>query len=110
MCFVALFYQELIRESRFCSLSSLYRREKSPSKLGRSKIPLIGNFLFETYEMNKRVKRKFGSKRQFYAQNPLRQPGFITNNKDRIQKFKETGDYIRARENLRLVQSVLWKF
>ena len=72
-----------------------------------SKIPLLGQILFERYKMNE-IEIKFlllGD--TFMPEMHLRQPGFnyiacelFPKNKERIQKFKETENsrYIRQNE------------
>ena len=64
-----------------------------------SKIPLVGPLLFYRYKMNETINKFLLAGDKFMLEKHLRQPGFtysacdiFTNNKESIQKFKETGD------------------
>ena len=69
-----------------------------------TKIPLLGDLflniiLLNNYKMNEIVNRFLSAGDKFMPEMHLRQPGFtysacgpLTKNKQRIQKFKETGD------------------
>ena len=64
-----------------------------------SKIPLLGDVLFLMYKMNEIVNTFLLAGDEFMPEMHLRQPQFVysacgpfTKNKERIQKFKETGD------------------
>ena len=63
-----------------------------------SKIPLVVPFLFWEYKMNEIFNKFLLAGEKFMPEIHLRQPGFtysacgpFTKNKERIQKFKETG-------------------
>ena len=63
------------------------------------KVPLLGNVLFSKYKMNGIVNKCLLPGDKFMPKMHLEQPGFtysacgtFTKNKERIQKFKETGD------------------
>ena len=64
-----------------------------------SKIPILGDVLFSMYKMNEIVNKFLLAGDKFMPEMHLRQPQFVysacgsfTKNKERIQKFKETGD------------------
>ena len=64
-----------------------------------SKIPMLGDILFLRYKMNEIVTKFLLAARKFMPEMHLKQPGCTfsacgpsTKNKERIQKFKETGD------------------
>ena len=64
-----------------------------------SNIPILGDVLFCMYKMNDIVKKYLLAGDKFMPEMHLKQPGFtysasgiFTKNKERIQKFKETGD------------------
>ena len=71
------------------------------------KIPLVGPILFLEYKMNKIINKFLLAGDKVMPEMHLRQPGFtysacrpFTKTKERIQKFKETGDskYIYKKE------------
>ena len=62
-------------------------------------IPLLGDTLFQNYKVNEKVNKFFLAGDKFLPEMHLNQPGFtysacgsFTKNKERVQKFKETGD------------------
>ena len=64
-----------------------------------SKIPLLGDVYFKMYKMNEIVNKFLLAGDKFMPEMHLRQPQFVysacgpfTKNKERVQKFKETGD------------------
>ena len=64
-----------------------------------SKVPLLGDILFWLYKMNKIVNKCLLAGDKFMPEMHLKQPGHtysdcrpFTKNKERIKKFKETGD------------------
>ena len=64
-----------------------------------SKIPLLGDVLFQIYKMNEIVNKFLLACDKFIPEMHWRQPPFVysacgtfTENKEGIQKFKETGD------------------
>ena len=68
-------------------------------KITLNKIPLLGDILFQNYKINEIVSKLLLAGDKFMLEMHLKQPGFtysasrpFTKNKERIQKFKETGD------------------
>ena len=68
-------------------------------------------------KMNEIVNKSLSAGDKFMPEMNLKQPGFtysvcgpFTKNKERIQKFKETGDksYIYKNELIRLVFNMIW--
>ena len=64
-----------------------------------NKIPLLGSLLFQEYKMNEIVNKFLLAGDEFILEMHLRQPGItysscrpFTENKKRMQKFKEAGD------------------
>ena len=64
-----------------------------------SKVPMLGDILFLKYKMNEIVTKFLLAAHKFMPEMHLKQPGFtysacgpFTKNKERIKKFKETGD------------------
>ena len=64
-----------------------------------SKVPLLGDILFQKYKMNEIVNKFLLEGDKFMPETHLKQTGFtysacgpFTKNKRRIQKFKEKGD------------------
>ena len=64
-----------------------------------SKVPMLGDILFLRYKVNEIVTKFLLVAHKFMPEMHLKQPGFtysacgpFTKNKERIQKFKETGD------------------
>ena len=62
-----------------------------------SKVPILGDILFQKYKMNEIVNKFLLAGDKFMPEMHLKQPGFtysgcgpFTKNKERIQKFKET--------------------
>ena len=86
-----------------------------------SKVPILGDILLWSaslkYKMNKTVNMFLLAGDKLMPEMHLKQPGFtcsacgpFTKNKERIQKFKETGDtnYIYKMNLIRLVFNMAW--
>ena len=82
-----------------------------------NKVPILGDILFWEYKMNEIVNKFLLAGDKFMPEMHLKQPGFtysacgpFTKNKERIQKFKETGDtnYIYKMNLIRLVFNMAW--
>ena len=68
-------------------------------KITLNKIPLLGDILFQNYKINEIVNKFLLAGDKFMLEMHLKQSGFtysasrpFTKNKERIRKFKETGD------------------
>ena len=88
------------KKSKFIEKQEVKGILSSPSiKIPLSKIPLLGDVLFKIYKRNEIVHKFLLAGDKFMPEMHLRQPQFVysacgpfTKNKERIQKFKETGD------------------
>ena len=76
-----------------------------------SKVPVLGDILFQKYKMNEIVNKFLLAGNKFMPEIHLKQPGFtysacglFTENKERIQKFKETGDTNYVYKNKALIR------
>ena len=76
-----------------------------------SKVPVLGDILFQKYKMNEIVNKFLLAGNKFMPEIHLKQPGFtytacglFTENKEKIQKFKETGDTNYVYKNKALIR------
>ena len=96
------------KKSRFIKGQIPKRISSSPVfKTPLSKIPLLGDILFQNYKMNEIVNKFLLAGNRCTFEVHLKQPGFtysacgkFTKNTERIQKFKETGDKV-LRQNFK---------
>ena len=86
-------------------------------KTSLSKVPIFCDILFWEYKMNEIVNTFLLAGDKYTPEMNLKQPwcnysacGSFTKNKERIQKFKETGDtnYIYKYELIKLIFSMTW--
>ena len=88
------------KKSRFIKGQKAKEISSSPVfKAPLSKIPLLGDILFQNHKMNEIFNKFLLVGTRCMPEMHLKQPGFtyracgtFTKNKERIQKFKETGD------------------